>query len=53
MKSSKDNNMTECIGLIYTKIENELSGIIWSGVVYDENQKGQRYDRSYKCTLRR
>ena len=28
MKSSKDNNMTECIGLIYTKIENELSGII-------------------------
>ena len=37
MKSSKDNNMIEHIGLIY--IEIELLGIIWSGAVYDENLK--------------
>ena len=37
MKTSKDNDVTEHIGLVYTKTEIELSRIIWSGVVCDEN----------------
>ena len=53
MKTGKDNNMTEHIGLAYTKTKTELLGIIWPGVVYDENQKGQWRDWSYRCALHR
>ena len=37
MKTNKDNNVTKHIGLVYTKTEIELSRIIWSGVICDEN----------------
>ena len=41
MKSNTDNNMIERIGPIYTETKTELSRIIWSGMVCDENQKEQ------------
>ena len=40
MKTSKDNDIIEHIGLVYTETETGLSRIIWSGAVCDENQKG-------------
>ena len=40
-KTRQDNDMTNHVGLLYTKIKIELLGPIWSGVVYDENHKGQ------------
>ena len=33
MKTRQDNNMTDCISVVYTIIENELLGLIESGVV--------------------
>ena len=41
MKTRQDNDVTDHIGLLYAKIESELSGPISPGVVYDENQKEQ------------
>lgn len=48
MKSRQDNNVTDHIALVYSKIETELSGLIWLGAVCEENQTGQRYDWSYR-----
>ena len=36
----QDNDMIDCIDLVYIETENELLGPIWPGVVYDENQTG-------------
>ena len=44
-KIRQDNDMTGHVGLFYTKIKIELLGPICLGVVYDENQIGQRRDR--------
>ena len=38
MKIKQDNNVIDHIGLVYAKIETELMGPIWPGVVYDKNQ---------------
>ena len=51
MKIRQNNDMTDCIDLIYVKIEIEMSEPIWLGAVYDENQTRQRLDRSCKCIL--
>ena len=51
MKTRQDNDMTDHIGLLHSKIETELLGPIWSGTVCDENQIGQRLDNSYKYGL--
>ena len=40
--------MTNHTGTVYTKNETELSWLIESGIVCDENQKGQWRDQSYK-----
>lgn len=52
LKTRQDNNVTDHISLVYTETKIELSGPIWSSSVYDENQIGQWYDRSYRCDLR-
>ena len=36
-KTRHDNNLIDHIDLVYTTTENELSGPILQGVVYDEN----------------
>lgn len=36
MKTMQDNDMIDCIGLVYAEIEVELSGPIWPSVVCDE-----------------
>ena len=36
MKTLQDNDMIDCIGLVYAEIEGELSGTIWPSVVCDE-----------------
>ena len=51
IKTRKDNNVTNRIGLVYVRIETELMGSIWSSAVHDENKIGQRCDRSYRCVL--
>ena len=51
IKTKKDNNVTNRIGLVYVGIEIELMGSIWSSAVYDENKIGQWCGRSYKCVL--
>ena len=40
--------MTDHTDTVYTKNETELSWLIESGIVCDENQKGQWRDQSYK-----
>ena len=37
MKSKKDNDVTDLIGLVYAKIKIELSRPIWPGAICDEN----------------
>ena len=37
MKTKQNNNVIDSIGLVYAKIEIELSGLIWPGMVCDEN----------------
>ena len=51
IKTRRDNDVADCIDLVYAKIETELLGPIWSSAVYDANQTRQRYDPSYKCNL--
>ena len=54
MKKVKlDNDVTDHIGLVYTKIETKLWAPIWLDEVYDENQIGQWPDQSYRYNLRR
>ena len=44
--------MFDYVDLIYTKTKTEISGLIWLGAVYEENQIGKWHDWSYKCGLR-
>ena len=50
-KTSQDNIVIDCIGLVYTETKIELSGPIWSGAVCDKNQTGQWRDCLYKYDL--
>ena len=52
MKTRQDNDMTDRRGTIHAKNENELSGSIILGVIYDKNQIGQRCEQSYSSGLR-
>ena len=37
MKTRQDNNVTDHIDLVYTKIETKLPILIWLNAVYNEN----------------
>ena len=50
-KTRHDNDMTNHTIVDYTKNETEQSWSIEQGVVYDENQIGQQYDRLYRCGI--
>ena len=52
LKTSQDNDVADHIDLVYTEIETQLLGPIRLGVVCDENQIGQLYDRLDRCGLR-
>lgn len=41
MKARQDSDVVDRIGLVYIKIDIELSGPIWPDVIYEENQIGQ------------
>ena len=41
IETRRDNDVTDHIGLVYTKTEVELSRPIWLGAIYDENHTGQ------------
>ena len=51
MKSRQENNMINHIVAVYVKNDTKLSWPIKSGEIYNENQIGQRHDRSYKYGL--
>lgn len=41
MKPRKENDMADCIGVVYVKTKTKLLRTIEPGVVYDENQTRQ------------
>lgn len=43
-KTKQGNDMIDCIGVVYTKNENESSWSIESGAIFDENQIWKWYD---------
>lgn len=45
--------MTNRTNVIYVEIEIEFSWPIGQDSVYDEKQKEQQLDRSYRCDLRK
>ena len=47
-KTKHDNNVTNCIGLVYAETKTKLLGPIWLGAVYDENQTGQWHNQLYR-----
>ena len=53
MKTRKNNDMIDCIGVVYTKNKIELSWLIGQGAVYDKKQTGKIYGRLYRCNLHR
>ena len=38
MKTKKENDITDCIGVVHAENETELLWSLWPGVLYDENQ---------------
>ena len=46
MKTRQNNDVTDCIDVVYAETETELSGPIESGTICYEKQVGQRHDRS-------
>ena len=50
-KTRRDNNVTDCKGVISVKYDTELSRLIGQCAVYDEDETGQWLDRSYKLAL--
>ena len=50
-KTKQGNDMIDCIGVVYTKNENESSWSIESGAIFDENQIWKWCDWSYKSSL--
>lgn len=37
MKTKRDNDMIDSIGVVHVETETELLTLIWSGVICDEN----------------
>ena len=37
MKTRQENDVIDCIDLVYSKTETKLSILIWSDAIYDEN----------------
>lgn len=52
MKRAHDNDINDCIGVVYAENDTELSWPIRSDVVYDENQIGELHDELFKYGLR-
>lgn len=50
-KTKQDNNMIECLGVVYAETETKLSGPIKRGVVCYQNQIEKQHDKLYKCDL--
>ena len=51
IKTRKDNNVTNCTGMVYTKNEIELYKPIRPIFICEENQIGLQRNRSYRCGL--
>ena len=49
MKTRQDNNMINCISMVYVEDETKLSSPIEPSEIYDENHKGQWNEWPYKC----
>ena len=43
-KTRQDNDVIDCISMVYAETESELSGPIELGVVCYQNQIGQQHD---------
>ena len=50
-KTKQDNNMIECLGVVYAETETKLSGPIKRGVVCYQNQIEKQHDKLYKSDL--
>lgn len=46
MKTTKDNDVTDCTSPFYIEKEIELQSLIRKGTIYDEDQTGQWRDWS-------
>ena len=53
MKTSEDNDMTDCIGIVYVENDTKILWLIGLGADCYENKIGQWRDRWYICGLRR
>ena len=53
MKTRLDNDVIDCIGMLYNKNEIEWLCPIQQGMVCDEDKIGQRCDWLQRCGLRR
>lgn len=51
-KIRQDNNVTDCIGVVYVEIGIELSRPIRQNKVYYEKKIGNPPEPSYRCNLR-
>ena len=51
-KTRQENDVINRTSVVYIENEIESSWLVEPGVVYDENQTGQRYDWSYRYDLR-
>lgn len=51
MKTKQDNDVTDCIGVVYTENKTRLLWPIRLGAICDENHTGQRHDWSYRSSL--
>lgn len=51
MKARQDNDVTNCIGVIYTEKDIELLSLIRQGTIYDEMKIGEWHDQLYMWDL--
>ena len=51
MKTRQDNDVIDCIGVVFAETETELLRTIESSAVCDENKIEQKHDQSYRCNL--
>ena len=51
MKTRQDNDMIDCIGVVYAKTKTELLGPIKPGIVCYENETWYQHDQSYRYGL--
>lgn len=50
-KTRQDNDVTNCIGVIYTEKDIELLLLIRQGTIYDEMKIGEWHDQLYMWDL--